>query len=61
MFDVDSFIWGMIAGVIVMTIVTSALIAVYRIFISKNIKNETQAEHRDGDMYCTDSDIERWR
>lgn len=61
MFDLDSFIWGMIAGVIIMTIITSALIAVYRIFVSKDIKTGTQAEHRDGDMYYTDSDIERWR
>lgn len=61
MFDIDSFIWGMIVGVIIMTIITSALIAVYRIFVSKDIKNETQAEHHDGDMYYTDSDIERWR
>ena len=61
MFEVDSFICGMIVGVIIMTIITSALIAAYRIFVSKDIKKGTQAEHRDGDMYYADSDIERWR
>lgn len=59
MFDVVSFVGGMIVGVIMMTIITSVLIAVYRLLFGKGNKNKIQ-NYRDGDIYYADSDIERW-
>ena len=59
MFDIVSFVGGMIVGVIVMTIITSILITVYRLCFGKANKNKIQ-NYREGDIYYADSDIERW-
>jgi hypothetical protein len=63
MFDIASFVGGMIAGVVMMTFITSALITVYRLWFGKENKNKNKSQNNyrdDDDIYYADSDIERW-